>query len=293
MRLPALDSGPPFDVIACVEYDGRGPRGRLRLAVLLLVSICVLGLPLCADVCNPADLQGPYGFQLSGETAISGESKPVAGLGRIVFAPDGAVSGYSTVMFAGYLLGNPVTGTFEARWDCTITWTLQDDSGSFQHFSGVATSGGKRVHFSQTDPGGAQRGTLARISPECKSSDLQNEYAFTLSGTTVPMVPGGTASTIGAKGLIQAHENAGFKMSFGDDPTATTDVTITVDSECIVEIELNLPSTGAGTTIPTMLRGVLTAEGKEILAIETDPGAMVSATFTALSPGRGARVLFP
>jgi hypothetical protein len=184
-------------------------------------------------------------------------------------------------MFAGYLLGNPVTGTYEALWDCTITWSLQDDSGAFQHFTGVATADGKRVHFRQTDAGAAQRGTMARTSAECKVSDLRNEYAFTLSGTTVPMVPGGTSSTVAAKGLIKADENAGFKLALGDAAAAMTDVTLTVDAECIVEIELMLPSEGAGTTIPTMLRGILIDEGKEILAIETDPGAMVSGTFTA------------
>jgi len=95
------------------------------------------------------------------------------------------------------------------------------------------------------------------------------------------MVPGGTSNTVTAKGLIKAGENAGFKLATGDDTTAMTDVTIAVNAECIVDIELTLPATGAGTTIPTMLRGILIEEGKEILAIETDPGAMVSATFTA------------
>jgi len=261
----------------CFEYR---PPNLMRLA-LLLILISALGLPLWAEVCNPKDLQGPYGFQLSGETAISGELKPVASLGRLVLAGDGGISGYSTVMFAGFLLGNPVTGTFEAHWDCTITWSLQDDSGAFQHFSGVATSDGKKVHFSQTDPGGAQHGIMARTSPECKASVLGNEYAFTLSGTIIPMVPGGTSSTVAAKGLIKAGENASFKLVVGDNLAAMTDVTITVDADCIVDIELTLPAVGGATAIPMKLRGILIEEGKEILAIETDPGAMVSATFTA------------
>jgi len=91
----------------------------MRLA-LLLILISALDLPLCAEVSNLKDLQGPYGLQLSGETTISGESKPVANLGRIVLAVDGGISGYSTVMLAGYLLGKPITGAFEVRWECTI-----------------------------------------------------------------------------------------------------------------------------------------------------------------------------
>ena len=252
----------------------------MRLA-LLLALISALGLPLCAAVCNPNDLQGPYGFQLSGETTISGESKPVANLGRMVLAGDGAISGYSTVMFAGLLLGNPVTGTYEARSDCTISWSLQDDSGAFQHFSGVATNDGNRVHFHQTDPGGAQRGTMARTSAKCKASDLRKEYAFTLSGTSIPMAPGGASSTVAAKGVIRADENANFKLALGGAAVVPTDVTITVDAECIADIELALPAQDGGTTTPMKLRGILIDEGKEILSIQTDPGAMVSVTFAA------------
>jgi hypothetical protein len=254
---------------------------RLPVPMRVALSALALGLPLCAEVCNPKDLQGPYGFQLSGETTISGESKPIANIGRIVFAEDGKSSGYSTVMFAGFLLGNPITGIYEAHWDCTISWSLQDDSGAFQHFSGVATSDGKRVDFSQTDPGGAQHGTMARTSDECKVADLRNEYAFTLSGSTTPMLPGESSNTVAAKGLIHADENGIFKLALSDNLAAMTDVTIAVDAGCIVDIELTLPAAGSATAIPTTLRGVLTDAGKEILAIETDPGAMVSATFTA------------
>lgn len=249
--------------------------------VLLLPLILVLGLPLCADVCNPSDFQGPYGFRLSGETTISGESKPVASLGRLVLASDGKITGYSTAMFAGYLLGNPVTGTFEARWDCTITWSLEDDSGAFQHFSGVATSDGKTVHFSQTDTGGAQQGSMVRMPVACKVSDLRKAYAFTLSGSTVPMAPGEISSTAAAKGLIQSDENANFKLVTGDPPAVPTDVTIAIDAECIVDIQLTLPAAGAIAATPINLRGLLIDEGKEILTIETDPGAMVSATLIA------------
>ncbi len=251
----------------------------MRLLTLLTL-ILALGLPLCADVCDPKNIQGPYGVQLSGDTNISGDSKPVTNIGRIVLAEDGTISGYSTVMFAGFLLGNPVTGTYETHWDCTIAWSLQDDSGAFQHFSGVATSDGKRVHFSQTDPGGAQGGTMVKTSAACKTSDLRKAYSFTLSGTTIPMLPGGTSSAVAAKGLIQADDKGSFRLAPAGaaDPT---DVTITVDAECNVEIGLTLPATGEGTAIPTNLRGVLIDEGKEILAIETDPGAMVWATFTA------------
>src|ERR1039457_2384696 len=86
----------------------RGSR-RLQLALsLVFMFMSLQGLSLRADVCDPTKLAGPYGFQLSGETTISGESKPVSNVGRMALAGDGGISGYSTAMFAGYLLGNQI-----------------------------------------------------------------------------------------------------------------------------------------------------------------------------------------
>lgn len=252
----------------------------MRLARLLTL-IPVLVLPLCADVCNPANLQGPYGFQLTGDTTISGESRPVSNVGRIILAADGGISGYSTVMFAGYLLGNPVTGIYEARWDCTVSWSLQDDSGAFQHFKGTATSDGKTVIFSQTDPGGALRGRMARTPAGCQASDVRKQYAFSLSGTSIPMVPGEAPATLDAKGLIQADGNANFKLTLTGEAAAGTDVTLAVDAQCIVDIQLVLPTQDSAANMSVNLRGVLIDGGKEILAIRTDPGAMASAAFIA------------
>jgi hypothetical protein len=99
------------------------------------------------------------------------------------------------------------------------------------------------------------------------------------------MVPGPasiTASnTIHAKGLIKSDANASFKLALEGASALTTDVTIAVDAQCIVEIDLSLPAQDPATITPVKLRGILIHEGKEILAIETDPGAMVTAAFTA------------
>jgi hypothetical protein len=247
----------------------------------LFTLICVVVPPICADVCNPAELPGTYGVQLSGNTTISGESKPVSNIGRIVLAADGGISGSSTVMFAGLLLGNPVTGSYQAHWDCTISWSLQDDSGAFQHFSGVGTSGWKTVQFHQTDAGGAKKGVMDKTPAECKAPDIRKQYAFTLSGSFIPMQPGDAAGTVDAKGLIKADENGNFKLTLSGGAAAATDVTIGVDAQCIVDIGLSLPAKD-GATIPAMIfRGVLVDGGKKILAIQTDPGAMVTATFTS------------
>ncbi len=254
----------------------------MRLGILLALTSGLALSARGADVCNPRDLQGPYGFQLTGETTISGESKPAVSLGSMVFDGSGGVSGTSSVKFAGLLLGNPVSGTYEAHTDCSVSWSLRDDSGGYQHFGGIATADGRQVQFRQTDPGGAQNGLLVRTAEEgCKSSDLQEKYAFTLSGSIIPMTDGGASSTVAAKGVVEEDSHHHFRLTLEGKSPYTTDVAISVESDCTVELELALPVEGNDTPAPMKLRGILVDAGKEILAIQTDPGAIVSARFTA------------
>ena len=97
--------------------------------------------PLPPTSAAPTDILGAYGFQLSGSSTISGRPSPVGGVGRLVFEDARrTVSGYSSVNFNGFFLGNPVTGSYEFQTDCTLTWTMQDDSGAFQHFKGTVAS---------------------------------------------------------------------------------------------------------------------------------------------------------
>jgi hypothetical protein len=131
---------------------------------LLLLFLFPSSLAHAADVCNPADLVGPYAFQLMGLTDISGPPRPTVSLGRVVFDGQGGLSGTASAMFRGLLLGNPVTGSYEAQSDCSVIWKLQDDSGGFQNFSGTFSADGDGIQFKQTDPGGAQHGIMKRTS---------------------------------------------------------------------------------------------------------------------------------
>ena len=94
------------------------------------------------------------------------------------------------------------------------------------------------------------------------------------------MEPGGVGGAISAKGLMTADVNGNFKLTAKGNPRATS-VTFTLDPDCTVELEIALPSEHGETITPMKLRGILTNGGKQILAIQTDPGAMVSAKFTA------------
>lgn len=244
--------------------------------IVLLAWIFAWRVPVCAGaVCNPNDVRGPYALFLSGETTISGEPKPVASVARVVLADQGILSGYSSTMFAGFLQGNPVKGTYEVRPDCTMTWSLQDDSGAFQHFSGQVAADGKRGEFRQTDPGGAQNGTMACTADACAAAGLGRKFDVTLSGNSVPMSPGEASSAVSAQGRMEADDHGNYQLVIPGKPGVG--VTIRFEPGCIVLMGLTLP----GTAAPTNLRGLIVNGGKEILAIQTDPGFMVSARFHA------------
>ena len=234
----------------------------------LLFLVLVPGLAAeAAGVCNPADLLGPYAFQLTGLTDIAGTPKPTASLGRLVFDGRGGLSGTASATFSGLLLGNPVSGSYEAKPDCAVVWKLQDDSGGFQHFSGTLSPDGTRVQFKQTDPGGAQHGLMQKTSETCSAADLRAKYHFTLSGSTTPMQPGDVTRVVSATGTLDTAENGSFK----------------VEDDCSVRFRLTLPAQdGKAAERSTLaMRGFLVSGGREILAFQTDPGAMVAARFTS------------
>jgi hypothetical protein len=214
------------------------------------------------NVCSETEVQGPYGAQFSGITWIAGTPKPAVGLARLVFNPDKTISGYSSVSFDGMLLGNPVTGTYEIKSDCTMTWSLQDDSGAFQHFSGTVTPGRNKVEFRQTDRNTGQRGIMEKTSDACTAQDLKPRYAFTMAA---------------AKGILDVSADGSFTIGIAMVEGAPIDVpasgTFTVDPDCIVHITFG--------DVETNLRGILVNRGAEILAIQIGPGKTVSARFTA------------
>ena len=230
----------------------------------LVYGLALLSVSLArADVCDPARFAGSYAFQLSGTTTIGGTEKPTTSLGRLVFDGAGTVSGISSAMFTGLLLANPVTGSYEVHSDCSIRWKLQDDSGAFQSFAGVLSADLARGQFHQADPGGAQRGILQKTPDQCSLASLQPRYTYTISGTVIPMDKTGPGRSVSARGTL-----------------AVSPGSMQVDSDCVVQFDL---ATHDANDDPLVLRirGYLVSGGREILAIQTDPGAMVTGRFLA------------
>jgi hypothetical protein len=228
-----------------------------------------------ADVCDPNALQGAYGFSLTGNTTIGGATRPVVVVGRLVFEESGDLSGISSVAFTGLILGNPVTGKYEAKTDCSVTWSLQDDSGNLQHFDGTMSDDGAHVTFRQSDAGGAQNGVLRRTPEACSVSSLAGDFSLSLSGSTVDVDNAVEIGRRSLSGLLMADGAGGLSFATGPDGPTLSSGTYDVQDDCFVAIELELPAEGDVTAM-MHFRAILVENSHEVLGIQTDPGTSVA-----------------
>ena len=249
-------------------------RGILIFAALVTAG----GLPALADVCGRDDVQGAYGFQLSGTTTIGAFGpQQQAAIGRLVFASDRSISGVSSVNLNGYFLGNPVIGTYAFKTDCTLSFELQDDSGATQHFQGLSKPGGNSVAIHQTDEGAGGRGVMERSYGGCSVVSLNGSYAFGLSGTAsqfaTDRAPGAPFTV---SGTVKADGAGGLAVTTADGETTGS---YQVDGDCVVEAQMGVMSGESASIVK--LRGVLVKGGKLLLAVESDPAHTATAQFTA------------
>jgi hypothetical protein len=250
----------------------------MRQIHVFLCLVVAASLPAWAQVCGRDDVQGAYGFQLSGTTTIgSNGPQPQAGIGRLVFDGQGGVSGVSSVMLDGYFLGNPVTGTYTFKTDCTLTFQLQDTSGGFQNFSGVAKEGGASVEFHQSDTGAGGHGVLEKTAGACKTESWHGSYTFTLSGNASQFATDQAAGSVySVKGTVDADGAGNLTLTTS---TKKTTGSYQLDSDCIAEMELGVPDGDSASILK--MRGVLVSDGKRLLAVESDPARIATARFIA------------
>ncbi|HJT87494.1 MAG TPA: hypothetical protein VJ732_06550 [Bryobacteraceae bacterium] len=244
---------------------------------LLLAWLTPAGFGAVCDAVHFAG--GTYGFQLSGSPSISGSAKPAVAVGRIVLDAEGGLSGYSSLNFGGWYLGNPVSGTYQFQQDCSLTFRLQDDSGNFQNFAGSLSVDERNGNFQQTDAGANARGTLTKVPQTCGDPDFRPSYRFRLAGHGVGMETGADGAEVAVAGTIEA--SAGSLTVRAEDPSIPpTSGTYTVGSDCFVELEFPTPSAAApGPT--RKFRGILMNDGADLRGIETDPATAVTLTLNA------------
>ena len=242
----------------------------------LLLCAWIFALPVAhAAVCDPKAFHGAYGFSLTGTTTIGGPKRPVAVVGRLVLDDSGNLSGISSTSFTGLILGNPVTGKYEAHFDCSVTWSLQDDSGNFQHFAGTMSPDDGHVTFRQTDPGGAGNGTLLRTMNGCSASSLSGTFKSKASGRTVDVNTAVDSGLVSLRGLLIADGAGTLSLNAGTDQPVVAAGSYEIQSDCFVTLVLEMPA-GEKKTAPMHFRAILSDDGQEVVGIQTDPGTVVA-----------------
>jgi hypothetical protein len=251
-----------------------GQITELRRNVLLVLA-SIFALPVAhAAVCDPKAFHGAYGMSLTGATSIGGATRPVAAVGRLVVGDSGNLSGVSSTSFTGLILGNPVTGRYEAHVDCSVTWSLQDTSGNFQNFAGKMKADGGQVTFRQTDPGGAGIGTLLRTASSCSASGLVGTFEFKASGRTVDVNSGVDSGLVSLEGVVIADGAATLSLNSGPGQPVVAAGSYEVESDCFMTLVLEMP-VGEHKTATMHFRGILVDDGQEVLGIQSDPGTVV------------------
>ena len=241
-----------------------------------LLLAWIFALPVAhAAVCAPKAFQGAYGFSLTGTTTIGGPTRPIAAVGRLVVDDSENLSGISSASFTGLILGNRVTGKYEAHSDCSVTWTLQDDSGNFQHFAGTMSADGGQVTFRQTDPGGAGNGILHRTMDTCSVSSLAGTFKLTVSGRTVDVNTAADSGRVSLQGVLIADGARNLSFASGPDEPALAVGSYEVLDDCFVNLVLELPG-DEHQAAARHFRAILVDNGREVLGIQTDPGTVVA-----------------
>ena len=241
-----------------------------------LIAAAIFPLMCAADVCNPRDVHGIFGFQLNGTTTISPQPQPIVSVGRLDFDGTGGVTGVISLSFTGLYLGDPVTGKYEAHEDCSISWDLQDVSGNHQHFQGALAGDARSARFRQTDPGGPAQGNLMKAADSCEDRDFQPRYRVTISGKRIDVNNAQVSGSVSARGSM---DRQGSQLTLTLDGYSGTPASgsVQVDDDCFVHLDLMLPF-GTG---EMNFRGVLVNGGAELLGMATDPGSAISLRLTA------------
>ena len=143
--------------------------------------------------------------------------------------------------FTGLIFGNRGTGKYEAHTDCSVTLTLQDDSGNFQHFAGTMSADGGHVTFRQTDPGSAGNGTLLRTMNGCSVSSLAGTYKLKASGRTVDVNTAVDSGPVSLRGVLIADGASNLSFNSGPGRPAVAVGSYEVEGDCFVKLVLELP----------------------------------------------------
>jgi hypothetical protein len=220
--------------------------------------------------CSNASLSGTYGF-VHDETDSNG-APFTAALTQIIFDSKTATfTGHTTASHDGVIATESVSGTYTVASNCTGTGTPM---GAIP-FSIVVTSRGFfALHLF------AEGFAVKQGSPKCTKGGLQGNYGFEMTGAFLPAPSATAVAVIGDLKLLVDRSGEGViggHVSVSEDGTFLLEEPVsgsyTVATDCTGTLTVT-PKGSSALNFSFMMVG----GGKEMLAIETDTGTVVSGT---------------
>jgi hypothetical protein len=238
-----------------------------------------------ASLCSNDSLSGAYG-KLYGGAAVDGT--PTASVQKITFDPaTGTLSSYTTASHNGVIASASVPGIYAVAANCTVAAAFV--VGPMKNeFSMVLTSTGF-LYTSQWAGATTEGFGVKQGSPTCTKAGVAGRYGFEATGVFVAGAPvTGPVALIGPLqftvnslgegtigGRLAGSENGTIDTFAGDPVTGS----YTVDTNCW----------GKATITPKgrsdmHFNFLVTDNGKQILAIETDANTVLSGTLVKGKP---------
>jgi hypothetical protein len=246
------------------------------LAATAALALSAASTPAHAlNGCASNLLNGSYAMQFSG----SASSARLAGLARLSFDADGNVQGSSSVNANGTWQTRDVSGTFEVRDDCTVSFSLIDTNGITQNFAGVLAEQAESVLVIQTDAGAQVSGSLTRVRNFCQASDISGSFGLQYQG----VLSDKAQTSLNSVGLIAIDVDGNVTSSelrtgSGAFSQVASAGNIVVNADCSALLTL-APITGGGASVN--FAGMLAADGRRVVLVQADAGAAVIGTITA------------
>lgn len=248
-----------------------------KISSVLSFALIIAGTQVARASCSNASVKGSYGII---STGLNGSSQPAASVDQVTVDGAGHISGTSTKSIDGSIVDYTLTGSYSIAANCTGTATFTNQDGQTEHDkiylnNASATGLNTGAFLIQSDAQHVQSSiAVAQGAATCNDLGVKNSYSFESTGTVM-----GTGQVAAAGRLTLSGTG-----SISGTETLSLDGTIHASVSVTGSYTINSNCTGSATITPTGLSAVhlnlvVVNGGKELLAVETDPNTIVTATF--------------
>ena len=239
--------------------------------VLVMFATLIGAAPASAATCTNASVSGTYGIVSSG---LDGSLEPAASITQITADGAGDATGSATKSLNGTIVTYTVTGTYQVSKNCTgaATWTNQDDQVEDDNL--ILNNGHKGAFLIQTDSNHVQSSVaVAQGTATCTDLGVKHTYSMELTGIvpSIGQVALAGQLVLNGKGSITGSATLSLYGDIVNDVPVTG--TYTINSNCTGTAQFT-PQGQAAINL-----ALIVVDGdKEMLAVETDSGTIVSGT---------------